>query len=75
MTTKEDGTIEKHAKVIVPDQQFSLAIGRSGQNVRLAAKLTDFKIDIKKESEESDEASKALVSDFEVVEEEGGSEE
>ncbi|MCR4688762.1 MAG: transcription termination factor NusA [Saccharofermentans sp.] len=74
MTTNDDGTIEKHAKVIVPDQQFSLAIGRSGQNVRLAAKLTDFKIDIKKESEESNEASKALVSDFEVVEEEGNEE-
>ena len=74
MTKNNDGTIEKHAKVIVPDQQFSLAIGRNGQNVRLAARLTDFKIDIKKESEDSDEASQALVSDFKVVEEEEGNE-
>jgi N utilization substance protein A len=37
--------------VIVPDNQLSLAIGKEGQNVRLAAKLTGFKIDIKPESE------------------------
>jgi N utilization substance protein A len=36
-----------HALVIVPDDQLSLAIGREGQNVRLAAKLTGFKLDIK----------------------------
>ena len=38
---------ERAAKVIVPDSQLSLAIGRDGQNVRLAAKLTGWKIDIK----------------------------
>ena len=40
----------KRAEVIVPDDQLSLAIGRGGQNVRLAAKLTNWKIDIKSES-------------------------
>ncbi|MDD5015612.1 MAG: transcription termination factor NusA [Atribacterota bacterium] len=42
---------EKTATVIVPDQQLSLAIGKQGQNARLAAKLTGWKIDIKSESE------------------------
>ena len=42
---------EKSAKVIVPDYQLSLAIGREGQNARLAARLTDFKIDIKSETQ------------------------
>ncbi|MCL2874294.1 MAG: transcription termination factor NusA [Defluviitaleaceae bacterium] len=42
---------EQSAKVIVPDNQLSLAIGREGQNVRLAAKLTGWKIDIKSESQ------------------------
>lgn len=42
---------KKQAKVIVPDDQLSLAIGKEGQNVRLAAKLTGYKIDIKGESE------------------------
>lgn len=41
----------KSCRVIVPDNQLSLAIGKEGQNVRLAAKLTGFKIDIKPESE------------------------
>ena len=41
---------EKTAKVIVPDYQLSLAIGKEGQNARLAARLTGFKIDIKSES-------------------------
>ena len=44
----EDG---KSCRVIVPDNQLSLAIGKEGQNARLAAKLTGFKIDIKPESE------------------------
>ena len=38
---------EKNAKVIVPDEKLSLAIGRSGQNARLAAKLTGWKVDVK----------------------------
>ena len=42
---------EKFAQVIVPDDQLSLAIGKAGQNVRLAVKLTGWKIDIKSESQ------------------------
>ena len=42
---------EKSAKVVVPDYQLSLAIGKEGQNARLAARLTGFKIDIKSESQ------------------------
>ncbi len=42
---------EKSAKVVVPDNQLSLAIGKEGQNVRLAARLTGWKIDIKSESQ------------------------
>ena len=42
---------ERFAQVIVPDDQLSLAIGKAGQNARLAAKLTNWKIDIKSESQ------------------------
>jgi len=42
---------EKTAKVVVPDDQLSLAIGKEGQNARLAARLTGFKIDIKSETQ------------------------
>jgi N utilization substance protein A len=42
---------EKIARVVVPDHQLSLAIGREGQNARLAARLTGWKIDIKSESQ------------------------
>ena len=42
---------EKFAQVIVPDDELSLAIGKAGQNARLAAKLTGWKIDIKSESQ------------------------
>ena len=42
---------EKTAKVVVPDYQLSLAIGKEGQNARLAARLTGFKIDIKSETQ------------------------
>ena len=45
---KEEG---KFAQVIVPDDQLSLAIGKSGQNARLAARLTNWKIDIKSETQ------------------------
>ncbi len=48
VTMDEEG---KSCRVIVPDNQLSLAIGKEGQNARLAAKLTGFKIDIKPESE------------------------
>ncbi|MDR1066641.1 MAG: transcription termination factor NusA [Clostridiales bacterium] len=46
---------EKNASVIVPDNQLSLAIGRNGQNVRLAARLTGWRIDIKSESQTQDD--------------------
>lgn len=46
-----DDEEEKSAKVVVPDTQLSLAIGKEGQNVRLAAKLTGWKIDIKSETQ------------------------
>src|SRR6056297_80143 len=53
-------TQEKNeALVIVPDDQLSLAIGKEGQNVRLAAKLTGWKIDVKSEKEAEDEIEKA----------------
>lgn len=45
---------EKSAKVVVPDYQLSLAIGKEGQNARLAARLTGYKIDIKSESQVDD---------------------
>ena len=67
---------ERFAQVIVPDDQLSLAIGKAGQNARLAAKLTNWKIDIKSESqfremiqelqangEEKEEAESEEVSD------------
>ena len=43
--------VEKSAKVVVDDNQLSLAIGKEGQNVRLAARLTGWKIDIKSKSQ------------------------
>lgn len=45
---------EKTAKVVVPDYQLSLAIGKQGQNARLAARLTGYKIDIKSETQAKD---------------------
>lgn len=62
---------EKSTTVVVPDNQLSLAIGKRGQNARLAAKLTGWKIDIIAESEynESEEASVAFDSDVEIDEE------
>ena len=50
---------EKFAQVIVPDDQLSLAIGKVGQNARLAAKLTNWKIDIKSETQFRDMITKA----------------
>src|SRR6266850_3125547 len=58
-------TGEKHLEVIVDDSQLSLAIGKKGQNVRLAAKLLGWKIDIKSEEEKRQEVEQqmeALVS-------------
>ena len=70
---------EKSAKVIVPDYQLSLAIGKEGQNVRLAAKLTGWKIDIKSQSQSEEEAfgrddedidEEEILEETETVEEE-----
>ncbi len=47
--------ITKSARVIVPDDKLSLAIGKGGQNVRLAAKLTNWKIDVKSETKASED--------------------
>ncbi len=56
----------REAKVIVPDSQLSLAIGKEGQNARLAAKLTNYKIDIKSQSQMMDSVFKSddLDDDF-----------
>lgn len=58
---------EKSAVAIVPDNQLSLAIGKEGQNVRLAAKLTGWKIDIKGESKRDEvyDAFKQMISEKE----------
>jgi N utilization substance protein A len=53
---------ESSMEVIVPDDQLSLAIGRKGQNVRLASRLTGFKLDVRSESEAEDEARTARAS-------------
>jgi N utilization substance protein A len=50
---------EQSALVVVPDTQLSLAIGKGGQNVRLAARLTDWKIDIRSEAQMTAEAASA----------------
>lgn len=57
VTVDED---KKSAKVIVDDSQLSLAIGKEGQNVRLAAKLTNWKIDIKSKSQAEAEATEIV---------------
>ena len=51
----------QHAHVLVPPDQLSLAIGREGQNVRLAARLTGWKIDVKNSHEYDQEAEDAAV--------------
>ena len=53
--------VEKHMEVIVDDTQLSLAIGKKGQNVRLAAKLLGWKIDIKSEEEKRQEVESAMA--------------
>ena len=58
---------EKTAKVVVPDYQLSLAIGKEGQNARLAARLTGFKIDIKSETQAKEIEG---FMDYDVYEEE-----
>jgi len=58
---------KQEATVIVPDDQLSLAIGREGQNARLAAKLTGWKVDIKSETEFSQEEEELTYEDGEDV--------
>jgi transcription termination/antitermination protein NusA len=53
---------ERAMEVIVPDDQLSLAIGKKGQNVRLASRLTGWKLDVRSESEAEDEARRARAS-------------
>ncbi len=54
---------DEHAmEVIVPDDQLSLAIGKKGQNVRLASRLTGWKLDVRSEAEAEDEARRARAS-------------
>ena len=66
---------ERFAQVIVPNDQLSLAIGKSGQNVRLAARLTNWKIDIKSEAqfremlEKKEEEQKNISEESSEVEE------
>ena len=73
-------TIDEGAKssvVVVPDYQLSLAIGKAGQNARLAAKLTNWKIDIKSESQAEDGDVAAgdddILADFDAVDNESAS--
>lgn len=64
---------EKTAKVVVPDYQLSLAIGKEGQNARLAARLTGYKIDIKSETQAKDAPGfryEDYVDDYDEYEEE-----
>jgi N utilization substance protein A len=56
---------EKHARVVVPNDKLSLAIGKGGMNVRLAAKLTGWKIDVKSEEKASAEDA-AFIEEFDI---------
>ncbi|NLM18937.1 MAG: transcription termination/antitermination protein NusA [Clostridiaceae bacterium] len=58
---------DESARVVVPDHQLSLAIGRAGQNARLAARLTGWKIDIKSESQQREEVEHELLMHFDDV--------
>ena len=64
---------EKMASVIVPDYQLSLAIGKEGQNARLAARLTGYKIDIKSETQaiEAGDLPENYMEQMGLTEEEG----
>lgn len=66
VTVSED---EKSAKVVVEDNQLSLAIGKEGQNVRLAAKLTGWKIDIKSVAQAKEASNVFISEDIETFEE------
>lgn len=68
VTKVEIDESKKKAKVIVPDDQLSIAIGKSGQNVRLASKLTGYELDI--EAEKSNKTSEAPIPEKETKTEE-----
>ncbi len=57
----EESGEERVARVVVPDHQLSLAIGRAGQNARLAARLTGWKVDIRSEGQVTEEAMRAAL--------------
>jgi N utilization substance protein A len=63
----DDPESGKTATVVVPDDQLSLAIGRAGQNARLAAKLTGWRIDIKSVTEAAQEAFKHIQEEEELA--------
>ncbi len=63
VTMSDEG---KACRVLVPDDQLSLAIGKEGQNARLAARLTGYKIDIKPESSRDEEAEAAEAAEDEA---------
>jgi N utilization substance protein A len=65
---EDDAKDGKMALVVVPDDQLSLAIGREGQNARLAAKLTNWRIDIKGSSESARETLAQVDADAEIKE-------
>ena len=65
---EESGT----AEVIVPDFQLSLAIGREGQNARLAARLTGWRVDIRSETQQEEEPAPAEYAEGEWVENPSG---
>ena len=73
---------EQSSYVIVPDHQLSLAIGKAGQNARLAARLTNWKIDIKSESQAAAEGfdddeeleNDSILEDIEATDDEKGDE-
>ena len=58
---------EKVSRVVVPDNQLSLAIGKAGQNARLAARLTGWKIDIKSQSQVVDEVLPDNMTEIEIL--------
>ncbi len=58
----------RSATVVAPDNQLSLAIGREGQNVRLAARLTGWRIDIRSEAQMAEQAAEAVASEAEGTE-------
>ena len=60
---------QKACRVIVPDDQLSLAIGKEGQNARLAARLTGYKIDIKPASQAETEVEEEAEEEVELIEE------